>query len=98
MATNDCTRSASELANVLTVRNVNLGSKGLCLKPKWLTECDFVQNNEVSVLFLPGHVVLTNQPKKQQCLQAIEELQHRQFELGKDFSEAIQQLAANIHQ
>lgn len=71
-------------------------AKGIKLKAKWLQQAGFEPNSDYSILFLPGQIVITNQAHKQQRIRAIEELQHREFELGIPFCEPIRQLAESV--
>lgn len=75
--------------------NKKASKKGIRIKAKWLQQAGFQPNSEYSVLILPGQILITNQPQKQQCIRGIEELQHREFELGVAFVEPIRQLALN---
>ena len=92
----DCTRSASNLINNFAIQHSSVTKKGINIPPKWLKGFNFKQNSEFSMLILPGYMVVTNQTEKEQCLQAIEELQHREFELGRKFTAPVAWLVRGL--
>lgn len=83
-------------ASHVCVSQVSVGSEGVVLEKESLQEFNFLSGTQASVLMMPGFVVITNHPGKENILKAIEELQYRQDELKQDFSQAIINLAKSV--
>lgn len=76
-------------ASYVNIESANIVESGIDIDAATLKQFNLGADSEATMLMMPGLLIMTNHPKKQEIMRAIEELQYRQDELKVDFSRAI---------
>ena len=91
----DYGRAALDASRV-RVDVAKISEAGVTVAADVLSQFNLNADARPTMLIMPGALLMTNHPQKQEILRAIEELQYRQDELKVDFSRAILALVSKL--